>query len=315
MSSIAFFPTVTSDLLDSAGLQLGEYSFSYKIEDNYLPLVRKGKSTLKLTDPHDLWDVVDDGLRISRQVSIEYPDLLMGPDGIAPRGASVGVCIVWRNKSLTQMGYIKSHSVIHNGVAYYNFRYEFVPGEISGDLSLETVLYIEKPAETVEPDEGKLMNRAGVTLGEIDFVSIAFSSDSMEFPIVEVSEKSAPLWWLELAQWDDPTADPFCSDYVCLYLNTAYSSCPKAGSSTKGQDLLVEIISTAYCLIFQELINRDCIDRTLNDIGLEPGSIAKVMYYFAAGCDPALRTENPAAMQKSIRINIERMLREENDEL
>lgn len=315
MSSLSFFPTATDELMENANVRADEYEFNYYLDGRFHRLEQKGKRTIKLTDPLELWNVVDDGLQIRRHISIEYPNLLKGKDGIAPTGATIGVCIIWCNKDLTQMGYIKPQRFSQNGADFYDFKYDFAPGELSGNLSLDTVFYLETPDGNVSSDELGLMNRAGVTLGEIDSISVNLSSEDMLFPIVEIDDKNAPLWWLELNQWDDPTVDPFSSDYVCLYLNNAYSCCPKAGSKTKDQELLIEIISTAYLLMFQELINRDCIDKTLNDIGLEPGSIAKVLYYFSSSCDPALRTETPASLQRSIRINIERMLKEEDDEL
>lgn len=316
MSSIAFYPIADEEMLSNSGVFAGKYEFSFEMEGTWLPLIQGGRSTVKLSDPKELWSIESDGLRICRQIVIEYPGLLKGKNGIAPEGSKLSVCIVWNNKALTQMGYITPNSVsMRNTSLCFDFQHNFKPGEISGDLSLETVFYIEEAAKNLLEGEENLINRAGVTIGEIDSVALSFTDDFMEFPIVEVNDKNAPLWWLDITQWDDPTTDPFSSDYVCLYLNTAYSCCPKAGSTTKGQELLVEIISTCYLMLFQELINRDCISNTINNVGLEPGSISKVLYYFSAGCDPAIRTESISEMQKSIRINVERMLSEADNEL
>ena len=316
MASIAFYPLATEELLLESGVSAGDYRFSFEMEGSRLPLSQSGRSTVKLSDPNELWGIESEGLILDRQVVIEYPMLLKGSNGIAPSGSELSICIVWNNKALTQMGYIKPLSVsTQNTSLYLNFHHVFKPGEISGDLTLDTVFYIKLAAAAVLPEEENLINRAGVTLGEIDSLTLSFAEDFMEFPIVEVNDKNAPLWWLDITQWDDPTVDPFTSDYVCLYLNNAYSHCPKAGSTTKGQDLLVEIISTCYLMLFQELVDRDCIDRTINNVDLEPGSIAKVLYYFVDSCDPALRTGSISEMQKTIRTNVERMLSEAEDEL
>ena len=69
------------------------------------------------------------------------------------------------------MGYIKPESVVTQGERIVcNFRHEFLPGEIKGDLVLDTVLYIQKEAEHVHDGEEHLINEAGVTIGTIDSI-------------------------------------------------------------------------------------------------------------------------------------------------
>ena len=131
----------------------------------------------------------------------------------------------------------------------------------------------------------------------------------MDFPIKEVKDPNMPLWWLELNQWDDPTQDPFNEDYVCLYLNSHYSFCPKVGDTIKNVDILVEIVSTAYLMIIKKIEEMGYLVPTLDGNNLEVGSISQAMYYFYTSCDPALKPESIDLLQKTIRINIERMLK------
>ena len=107
MDSIAFYPIATEELLLESGVNAGKYEFAFEMEGNWLSLSQSGKSIVKLSDQNELWSVEGDGLRICRQVSIEYPELLKGADGIAPADSKLSICIVWNNKALTQMGYIK----------------------------------------------------------------------------------------------------------------------------------------------------------------------------------------------------------------
>lgn len=310
MNILYFYPTVTDTMLSEAGVIAYPYEYSFFMEGHYYELKAKGKSTIHLQDPIESWKIENDGMRIYRRISIEYPDVLKGKDGIVCKDAEIGACIVWTNRSLRQMGCIRPKEIKKsNGIVYYDFLHEFDAGEIKDDLTLETILYISKAAENVAQDERHLMNEEGVTVGNLDTVTINMSNFDMEFPIKEINDSSKPLWWIELEQWEDPTVDLFNEDYVCLYLNSYYNCCPKVGKTIKNIEILIEILSTAYLMIFQELINRDCLNKTLQDTNLEPGSIAKVMSYFAASCDPPLKTETLAAMQKSIHINIERMLR------
>ncbi len=315
MDNLSFYPTLTDELLEAAGCVCKKIDFSYLIDGTYKTLRAKGKSTVKLEDSLESWKVKDDGLRICRQIVIESPCVLFGEKGVLCNGADMGICIIWSNRALTQMGYIQPETVTKSGdKLFINFRHEFAPGEIDGDLTLDTVLYVKSPADNVQKGEDHLINEAGVTIGTIDSLSIDFSSLYMDFPIKDVNDASLPLWWLELNQWDDPTQDPFNEDYVCLYLNSHYSHCPKVGDTIKNIDILVEIISTAYLMIIKKIDDMGYLRKTLDDVDLEPGSISQIISFFYAGCDPALKTESIDSLQKTIRLNIEKMLKGRQDE-
>lgn len=314
MENLHFYPTITEEILTNAGCTCGKYDFSYKIEDQYKALRPKGKSMIKLEDSLETWKVENDGLRLSRQISFEYPEFLYGDNGVAPRDSKLGVCIIWINRNLTQMGYILPVSEVNtNGRLIYNFLHEFEPGAIKGDLQLDTVLYLKKSAGEIEDSEKNLVNITGVTVGTIDAISLDFDSLYMDFPIRDVKEKDQPLWWIEFNQWEDPTRDSFSEDTICLYLNSYYDYCPKVGDTIKNIELLIEIISTAYLMIFEKIrdMGEQYFINTIDGIDLEPGSISMIMNYFYRGCDPSLRTESIDVMQKTIRINIEKMLRGE----
>jgi len=315
VENLFFYPTVNDSMLEDAGCYCSNYEFSYLIEGNYHSLKAKGKNTIKLEDSLETWKIETDGLRIVRQVTVEYPQTFKGKDGVACREAEVGICIIWNNRALTQMGYIMPLTVVKNGNSeVYNFMYEFPAGEIKGDLSLETVIYIKKAADLVSEDEIHLINEAGVTVGSIDNISLSFDNMYMDFPIKDVKENNQPLWWMELKQWEDPRRDPFDEDYVCLYLNSHYDYCPKVGDTIKNVELLIEIISAAYLMIIQKIDDMGYLNDTLNDVGLEPGSISKVIYYFYTSCSVPLKYESIDALQKTIHQNIEVMLRGGDDQ-
>lgn len=181
---------------------------------------------------------------LEKEVKIAYPHLLYGKQGVAPQGAQVGICIIWTNRSLTQTGYILP-VVDHTTPSGWTcvFRYEFLPGEIKGDLELSLVVYLKEQAKVVASGEDHLINEAGVTLGEIETLSLDFDSIYMEFPIEECNAKDQPLWWVEFSQWEDPRVDLFSKENICLYLNTAYDDCPMAGETIKNPYFLL----AAYC--------------------------------------------------------------------
>lgn len=310
MDNLYFFPTTNNEMIEEAGCYCDDYVFSYYLEGSYVLLNAKGKTTLRLEDPQEIWRVDQDGLCIERKIVLEYPDILKGKDGVACREAEVGICIIWNNKALKQMGYIMPNYVHKEGNGnVIEFKYEFPPGNIQGDLSLDTVVYIKTPADHVAPDETHLMNEAGVSVGTLDSVYISFDNPYMEFPVVDIKDPNQPLWWLELKQWEDPRTDPFNDEYVCLYLNSHYDACPKVGDKIKNIDLLIEIITTCYLMIINKIAEMGCLKDTQNDVNLEPGSIAKVIQFFYQGQDPPLHFESIDLLQKTIRMNVEKMIK------
>lgn len=277
MENLFFYPTIDEKMLEEAGCDCSKYEFSYFLEGTYHPLKVKGKNTIKLEDKLESWKIKEDGLRIIRQITIGYPQTFKGKNGVACKAAEVGICIIWINRTLTQMGYIMPESIIKDGKRkIYNFKYTFPAGEIDGDLTLDTVIYIKKAATIVEEDEKHLINEAGVTVGSIDSISLNFNNIYMDFPIKDVKDSSQPLWWLELKEWEDPRKDYFDEDHVCLYLNSFYGYCPKVGDTIKNIELLIEIITSAYLMIIRKIEDSGYLNDTLNDVGLEPGSISKV---------------------------------------
>lgn len=312
-----FYPNLTEEMKESASIVCEKYDYSYLIEGHYHKLKARGKSVVKLEDSLESWKISEDGLRLIRRVTIETPSFLYGPSGVACRGAELGVCIIWNNRTLTQMGYIMPESSgCDGGKLFYNFKYEFEPGKIKGDLLLDTVLYIKKPAQKVEEDEHSLINEAGVTVGEIDSILLDFDNINMDFPIRDVKDSNQPLWWLEFGAWEDPTSDLFNEDFLCLYLNSYYDCCPKVGDVIKNVDLLVEIITTAYMMIFMKIkeMGDSYFNQTINGVDLNPGSISSVMYYFILGQDPVIHFENIDVLHKSIQQNVERMLKGGSEE-
>lgn len=310
MENLFFYPTINEKMLEDAGCYCSNYEFGYFIEGSYHSLKAKGKNTIKLEDSLESWKIESDGLRIIRQVTVEYPQIFKGKDGIACSSAEIGICIIWNNRELTQMGYIMPISVVKNGNSeIYNFSHEFPAGEIKGDLSLETVVYIKKASGEVPEEERHLINEAGVTVGDIDFITLSFDNMYMDFPIKDIRESNQSLWWIELKQWEDPRKDSFDEDYVCLYLNSYYDYCPKVGDTIKNVELLIEIISASYLMIIQKIDEMGYLNDTFNDVNLEPGSISKIIYYFYTSCSIPLKYESIDSLQKSIHQNIEMMLR------
>lgn len=314
MNDLSFFPVLTEELLEACGFSAKKYCFSFVYQGQKYELKQNGRNIVKLTPPPEVaeivWKVEEDGLSVETGVTIDHPHLLFGKQGIAPYGSEIGICIIWTNRSLTQTGYILPTSDITTPVGRTcSFQYFFSPGEIQGDLELSLCLYLKIPSETVSADEMHLINEAGVTLGEIESISLDFSSVYMEFPIEECNAKDQPLWWVEFSLWEDPRVDLFTKENIRLYLNTAYDACPVVGETIRNIDLLINIISSVYLLIFQRL-SPDDLSATKSDIGLNPNSICSIMHQFILGCSSNLQWESDENLLKSIQMNVSAMLRE-----
>lgn len=304
-----FYPTLTEELKDSSGYSATPYTYSYLIEGNEQLLTAKGKSTVKIDDEN--WKIERDGLRLRRRVFFEYPEILIGKDGIVCTGAELGICIIWINRSLTQMGTIlPQNEYMDESKRVTVFDHEFLPGEIQGDLELDMVAYIKNASETVNEEEAHLINDEGVTVGILDEIRLDFGSLYMDFPIQEVNDKKQPLWWIDMGSWSDPTSELFNEDNLCIYLNTAYDSCPKVGESIKNSDVLIDIISTAYMMIFMKIKEMGYLQQTINDVDLEPGSISKIIFYFWSSCDYQVDFSSIERLHKSIWMNVAAIIKE-----
>jgi len=318
MENILFYPTVTADMLDSAGLITEKYIFTYKYNDNYYGLQQKGTATLKLSAPLDIWNVESEGLILDKTVRFAYPSLLKGRDGVVCTGAEYGLCIIWTNKKLTQTGIILPVFDVESSQGRTcKFHHEFKPGELSGDLELSISLYVKTEAEQVLDDEQNLINEIGVTLGEIEHLVVDFNSLYMEFPIEEIRSETEPLWWVEFSEWEDPkTIDMFSKDSLCLYLNPFYDACPapstnEAGNSIKNFDLMVEILAQTYFMMFQRL-SEDDLKATKQNIGLANNTVCSILHQFIEDCYEELHWESPEKLLKSLQITIRKRLLEDS---
>lgn len=319
MENMYFYPTLTPEMAEASGVNVDKYRFTYSYQDKVFGLQQKGISTVKLSDPLDIWKVESEGITFEKTVRIAYPNLLKGKSGIACENADLGICVIWVNKKLTQTGYILPVSDITDKQGRIcKFYYTFKPGFISGDLELDLVFYIKKKADSILEGEEDLINEDGVAVGEIEHTVLDFSSIYMEFPIEEFKSESEPLWWVEFSEWEDPkTIDMFSKDSLCLYLNPFYDSCPapstnESGDSIRNLDMMVDILAQTYLLIFQRLSDED-LKATKQNIGLSNNSICSILHQFIEGCYEELHWESPEKLLKSLQVNIRKKLKEDNE--
>ena len=314
MESLFFYPKLTENLKDECGLSASKYVFSYSYQEKVFELNQKGSSTIKLLDPLEIWTIEDEGISFSKTITIAYPQLLFGKNGIACQGASIGICRMWTNKKLTQTGCIMPEKDLETETGRTCvFNHSFAPGSITGDLELSVVMYIKQRADEINSGVEKLVNEEGVTIGEIETITLDFNSVYMEFPIEELNNRNDPLWWVEFSQWDDPKVDMFSRENICLYLNSYYDACPMVGETIRNLDLLIDILATTYYLIFERIAeDQEDLKATQQNLGLENYSICSIMHQFLETCpNPELLLfGNPEKLLKGLQINIRKMLEE-----
>ena len=302
-----FYPTLNEELIEASGFSSTPYTYSYMVDGIDYKLDGKGKNTVKFDD--ETWNIERDGLRIRRRIKFEYPDVLFGHNGIACTNSELGICIIWTNRSLKQMGTILPiNEYTSDSSLIYEFDHEFKAGALKGDLNLEMQLYIRKSATNVPDNELSLMNDEGVKIGTIDEISLDFGSAYLEFPIVEINDKKQPMWWLEFSDWNEPKEDLFDESNVCIYLNTAYDSCPKIGESIKNVDVLIDIIATAYTMLFQRVIDCGYLADTVNEVGLGDGSICSMLAFFLTNRVNDIDFSSEERMHKSIWMTVANLL-------
>ncbi len=315
MQNIYFYPKLTGELLENCGCDAPKYKFTYSYQNQEFGLLQKGTSTIRISDPREIWKIESEGLTLERTIKIAYPHLLQGHEGIACADAEIGICIIWTNKTLTQTGCILPEADITTPQGRMcKFSHMFGPGEMIGDLELTVSMYIKKPADKILSGEESLMNEEGVSIGEIDSVVLDFNSMYMDFPIEEFKSDKEPLWWVEFSQWEDPKAsDGFTKDNICLYLNPYYPACPMTDGNIKNIDLLIDILATTYFMIFRRLSDDD-LRATQQDLGLQPNSICSILHQFLEDCEEPLHFESPEKLLKSLQKEIRNRLTVGDDE-
>lgn len=282
-----FYPRITSELVEKAGIVVSDYEFAYLGPDGAnCDLSVSGNRVATLSDPLELWQMKADGVILYARVYIEYPECLFGPDGIVPSGADFQPCILWTNKATSVAGAIRPSETSRDRGVEYRFVHVFSAGEITGDLDLNMILYLARAADRVDDNEAMLINETGVNLGEIGRTfTVDFDGDSMEFPIEEYEDDDGPLWKIVFEAWEDPREDLFSEASFTLLLNTKHPDCPKiSGASVSNQPLLQEIMAEAYFLIFEKVREfedgaawRDMITNT----DLAADSICSVLHWFS----------------------------------
>ncbi|KMJ57114.1 hypothetical protein AB685_16960 [Bacillus sp. LL01] len=283
-----FFPVLTQDLFEKIGYELGLFELSYTSGGfsnalDAVPADSTGRnSQLQVRDEKNVWEPDGFNLCVKRSYTINVPKFLFGENGIAGGEDEIGIALLWTSKASNQRGiHIIADFNSKTPFPYtFNLNKEFPAGQLKGSISLQTVLYM-KTTGIREPNEIHLANKAGIILGVLDEYTLVIDGNGSVFPIVEVSEPSQPLWWVN-CQWNDPTEDAFDEESVRICINKAHANYKiiKMEGGLKESPLLLDIIASALQIIIQKVRESDYWEEIKKGEDLEPGSIGQAVNYF-----------------------------------
>lgn len=285
MSSIGLlrYPVLTKTLRDKIGYTLGNLKFSYK--DRYGKHQLLGESLqgatasatlVQLADSQQNWHPDTDGLDIQLSAEIANPLFLFGKNGLlfAP-DSQLGIGLIWKDREARIRGSQKIALLKPGKTDEAEFWTElhFEPGMLRGRLSLQIVLYAEKPGT------GSL-TPSGAVLGVLDDMQIVIEGSGSVFPITEVEEPGEPLWWVETSI-EDPGTDRFDASYLALNLNRAHPKYEDLHLSDDEESFLFkEILASAiFTLVMQVLGHEDGKEAIRNRDEAESGSVASILNY------------------------------------
>lgn len=307
-TALCMFPRLEQELFHRQGFEASPFLFYYEYngQERELEVNDLGDGTnLGLSDPRGEWNPDEYGFTVKRECVIRHPQVLFGPNGVAPSGATIGMSVLWLSRSSSMRGAATFNEPITNHIGSITrfFEHRFLPGSFRGEVILKTELYLAECLGT-KKDESHLAKYPGTLLGELDVYRVRLDGNGSLFPIATVNEPTQPLWRVE-CNWSDPLTEPFDSDAVVVYLNSAHPGYKELNETKTSESyLLKEVIAGALEVVVH---NAQSSSDTWQDIMAgrsEEGSIGQALHYFVTTLD--WKTDSPERLALSIRAYLDR---------
>ncbi|WP_197216297.1 hypothetical protein [Cytobacillus firmus] len=258
------------------------------------------------------WEFRYSGIFIEGEIILNNPNFLFGRNGLVGDGATIGVALQIASKKSAQQ-YIRPIGEISKesgpGIVI-EFEEELSRKKYYGNFSINICLYVKKA--DVTPILGKA-NIPGMMLGNIVEQVIDIDGSMSALPIQKINDPSKPLWYVEY-DIDDPTIDPFDTDHVCIYFNSAHPGFKylEKQDSQVGIYLQTEVMASALSLIITHVKSLPEWDYIKQGDNLEEGSIGSAIYYFIKTFN--WNFESPEQLSESIRAYFETLGEEDKNE-
>lgn len=266
---VSYSSGLTAELKKDAGCYLDSSGFNLLSNGDFL----REKDGI-YTNANNSWSPKNSPLTIQGIYQIEKP-FVFWKNKLLCRNSEIGVALHWNSvakggaSAFKMQGLILPKEKIFSSSSHreYHFDHTFNPGEIVGSLTLKLCLYIKEPASVRMSGEEHLVNVKGYCISPpLEQLEYIFE-DCREFPIEEVSDPNAPLWWLHIANdIEDPEIERFEKSNVCVYLNNAYPGYSIAAKSDGLIMIHTEIIATAYLLLIKYLLNHSACQNYVNKL-------------------------------------------------
>jgi hypothetical protein len=278
--AINFYPTLDSCDLQKMGVNV-QYHFSYfkngeQHDINFSVINRY----LTLDTKNSDWDPFNFDLKLTVDVAISNPALLYGPDGIAPEGSGLGICLEWYSQKAKVRGVVNDDKLISPDGSKQEFNYSIVfkKNSFNGNIDINVLIFLKNPAKLLADNENYLNNASGVVLGSLDSKTLYMTGVGSLFPIYTKPIPGGLLWDLEI-DYDDPSVDCL-SDCVKLTLNSAHKDyCLLDVNDKRYCDRLIyEIISEALTVLLCRLKEEGYLE-TVSGPYADGSIMAFVKYY------------------------------------
>jgi hypothetical protein len=215
---INFFNSISSD-------EVKKYKFDSKIEYYYSSSGRRNilefqdeGVQVSIDSSNGEWTSKEFGLGVNMLLSLENGEDLYD-NKIAYDNSELGLAILWSSPYSKKRGVMEAKKLSNiNDRQYFKFDKYFAPNTFHGSIDLEFALILLKKSD--RNDIFSINNTQGVHLAEFGRKSIRLDGSGSIFPVVNIHDKSKPLWSIAL-EYNDPEIDLF-HDTVKIELNTAH---------------------------------------------------------------------------------------------
>lgn len=274
MKNFRFYPTLSDSLIKSSNLSIENYSFYYKTDKTYKVNVDNEENPVVLYDEKGVWDINRDNLIINSNLSIDAPSKLFGENGIAVNDAKIGIGIKWYSNESKIRGFERIGFLTNeNKKLEFNIEINFERKMLRNNLILEPVLFIQEPGKIIYDYENIFANDKGIVLGQLEKKQIILEGQRSEFPVVEIKDKSRPLWEI-IANF--VSGDDNFNDTVYLTINSEHKDYKYINKSDKefNSVLLEEIMIN----IVTFLVNKGIEDNLISFDSEESSEMGTVSY-------------------------------------
>jgi len=303
IKTAVFFRTLeNTEIWKDVGFSMSDLQFSYEKEGEKIELAaEKDGNGITVNDERGSWNISEDGLLLSRSLTVLFPGKLFGDSGIAKPGFVLGIAAVISSISSNRTEVFEC-AEIRNDIKKVdlNISINLGRGKFRGNITVRTVLFLKEIREGVP----EYASSPGTILGTIETIFVDMSDKRYLFPVLEVDKPDEPLWWVE-CKWVDATEDLFTSENVCIILNRgnkSYKYIDMEGDSLNTA-FLADVISSAIQLIIENAMkNASEWNKIETEHNLINGTISYMLRYIITtlGWD----FSSPEGLAKSIRLYV-----------